>query len=77
MKNKFSVLTFFFSLRCAKYEPKISLLGYSVSKTQLRVRKSLVYLKNIEKNPCLADNVVLQPDPVPGYHRTGPLARWK
>lgn len=76
MKNKFAVLSFFFSLRHTKYEQKISLLGYSVSEMQLRVRKSLDYLKNVEKSPSLADNAVLQRDPVPGCHRAAPLARW-
>lgn len=41
------------------------------------LEKSLDHRENIEKSPCLADNVVLQPDAAPGCHRAGPLARWR
>lgn len=40
------------------------------------LEKCLDFLKNIEKSPSLADNAVLQRDPVPGCHRAAPLARW-
>lgn len=37
----------------------IKTLGYSISKMQLRVRKSLDNIKDVEKSPPLADDVVL------------------